>query len=219
MPNSGRTSASPDTATRALEIAERLAQTRGFNGFSYADIADELAITKASLHYHFESKADLGLALIERYTDGFKGALDAITGDATIRLRRYAKLYEDVLVRDRMCLCGMLAAEYSTLPRSMQDALRRFFDMNDEWLTRTLDRGRSAGVLGFDGTALEAARVLTAGFEGAMLLARSYSEPARFAVTAKRLLGQLSSSNAARGSRAKQSRATARPVRRVAPHR
>jgi TetR/AcrR family transcriptional regulator, transcriptional repressor for nem operon len=197
-----------DTASRALEIAQRLAQTLGFNGFSYADIADELEITKASLHYHFESKADLGLALIEQYTERFKHALDAITGDAATRLRRYAKLYEDVLVRDRMCLCGMLAAEYSTLPRSMQDALRRFFDMNDEWLTKTLDRGRAAGVLSFDGTALEAARVLTAGFEGAMLLARSYAEPTRFTTTAKRLLAQL-----------KPTRGPVRPARRVAAHR
>jgi TetR/AcrR family transcriptional repressor of nem operon len=208
-----------DTATRALEIAQRLAQTRGFNGFSYADIADELAITKASLHYHFESKADLGLALIERYSEGFRRALDAITGDAAIRLRRYAKLYEEVLVRDRMCLCGMLAAEYWTLPRSMQDALHRFFDMNDEWLTKTLERGRAAGVLRFEGTALEAARVLTAGFEGAMLLARSYSEPARFVMTARRLLAQLHGSTTSPGGRAKQPRAPARPLRRIAAHR
>src|ERR1700755_1413575 len=107
MPSLGRNSAM-DTASRALEIAQRLAQTRGSNGFSYADIADELEVTKASLHYHFESKADLGLALIERYTEGFRRALDGITGDGATRLRRYARLYEEVLVRDRMCLCGML---------------------------------------------------------------------------------------------------------------
>ena len=48
------------TASRILDVAERLAQTQGYNGFSYADIAAELGITKASLHYHFASKADLG---------------------------------------------------------------------------------------------------------------------------------------------------------------
>ena len=58
---------------RILDIAERLAQTRGFNGFSYADIAEELAVTKASLHYHFRSKADLGQALIVRYPLVFGG--------------------------------------------------------------------------------------------------------------------------------------------------
>ena len=48
----------PDTAQRILDIAERLVQTRGFNGFSYADIAGALAVTKASLHYHFPTKAE-----------------------------------------------------------------------------------------------------------------------------------------------------------------
>jgi hypothetical protein len=52
------------TAARILDVAERLAQVRGFNGFSYADIAAELGITKAALHYHFASKADLGEALM-----------------------------------------------------------------------------------------------------------------------------------------------------------
>ena len=61
----------PDTATRMLDIAERLAQTRGFNGFSYSDIAAELGIAKASLHHHFATKADLGRALMQRYSDGF----------------------------------------------------------------------------------------------------------------------------------------------------
>jgi TetR/AcrR family transcriptional repressor of nem operon len=35
-------------------------QTRGYNGFTYADIAAELGIAKASLHHHFASKALLG---------------------------------------------------------------------------------------------------------------------------------------------------------------
>ena len=193
-----------DTATRALDIAQRLAQKHGFNGFSYADIASELRITKASLHYHFESKADLGLALIERYTQTFRQALDALDGDARSQLRQYAKLYEDVLVRDRMCLCGMLAAEYSTLPAPMQNAVRRFFDMNDAWLVKTIDRGRAAGKLTFEGTALDIARTLTAGLEGAMLLARSYNEPGRFAATARRLLAQLMDAGGARATAVKR---------------
>jgi len=181
----------PSTADKALDIAEQLAQTRGFNGFSYADIAAELHITKASLHYHFASKAELGRALITRYTAAFQQALSTIQGHAAQRLRRYVQLYESVLVRDRMCLCGMLAAEYSTLPAPMQTELRRFFDLNDTWLASALDEGRTAGELNFEGSGVEAARTLTAGLEGAMLLARSYEEPDRFAVAAQRLLTQV----------------------------
>ena len=73
-----------DTATRILDSAERLVQHRGFNGFSYADVASELGITKASLHYHFAGKAELGQALVERYAARFAAALEAIDADAEL---------------------------------------------------------------------------------------------------------------------------------------
>ena len=43
MPSS-RTPTAPDTTTRILDIASRLVQSRGFNGFSYADIAEAMGI-------------------------------------------------------------------------------------------------------------------------------------------------------------------------------
>src|SRR5262249_60601726 len=79
------------TRERVLDVAERLAQTRGFNGFSYADIAAEVGITTASLHYHFPAKADLGRALVERYTDGFQSALAAIADQEAQGLERSAR--------------------------------------------------------------------------------------------------------------------------------
>jgi TetR/AcrR family transcriptional repressor of nem operon len=182
-----------ETSGRILAVAERFAQMRGFNGFSYADIAAELAITKASLHYHFATKAELGRALIVCYSERFEAALAEIerAADTQKRIYRYMQLYESVLVRDRMCLCGMFAAEYQTLPTAMQQAIRHFFDTNEAWLARNLDHGRKAGKLHFNGTAIEAARTLTAGLQGAMLLARTYAEPVRFTATAKRLLTEL----------------------------
>src|SRR3712207_4553843 len=126
-----------DTASRILDISERLVPSRGFNGFSYADVASELGITKGSLHYHFAGKAELGEALIDRYAARFADALRAIDereGDAEARLEAYAGIYADVLRDGRMCLCGMLAAEYETLPQPMRDAVLRFFDENDTWL-------------------------------------------------------------------------------------
>src|SRR3954462_3660155 len=98
----------PTTRDHVLDVAERLAQTRGFNGFSYADIAAEVGITKASLHYHFPTKADLGRALVVRYTAGFQGALAGIGESdetALTKLERYVRIYRQVLGADRMCLC------------------------------------------------------------------------------------------------------------------
>jgi TetR/AcrR family transcriptional repressor of nem operon len=183
-----------DTSRDILDIAERLVQTRGFNGFSYADVATELGITKASLHYHFPTKADLGRALIARYRERFTGALASIDADepsANGRLTRYVHLYEAVLQEERMCLCGMLAADYATLPKGMQDELRRFFTANEAWLAKVLEAGARDGSLRDGGAPLESARLVVSALEGAMLVARSYNSVARFQVTARRLLDGL----------------------------
>ena len=190
-----------DTPQRILDVAERLVQTQGFNGFSYADISAQLGITKASLHYHFATKADLGSALITRYTADFRGALDAIDesgADPAEKLDRYADLYAEVLRHDRMCLCGMLAADYTTLPAAMRAGVRAFFDLNESWLARTFEEGRKHKSLHFRGAALDSARLLLGSLEGAMLVARSYGEPERFTSAAQRLLTGLSNGGNAR---------------------
>jgi TetR/AcrR family transcriptional repressor of nem operon len=188
-----------DTATRILDIAERLAQMRGFNGFSYADIAAELGISKASLHYHFATKADLGEALIGRYAARFSEALAAIdagTPAAPAKLRDYADLYADVLRSQRMCLCGMLAAEYPTLPDAMQASVVSFFDQNEAWLQHVLEQGRRDGSLQFTGSSRDVARMIVSCLEGAMLVARPYGDVPRFQDAAASLMTGLTSPSA-----------------------
>jgi TetR/AcrR family transcriptional regulator, transcriptional repressor for nem operon len=183
-----------DTATRILDVAERLVQLRGFNGFSYADVAAELHITKASLHYHFPGKAELGRALIERYAERFSAALEAIDQqetDPVAKIHAYAAIYGDVLSKRRMCLCGMLAAGYDTLDEPMQQAVIAFFDANEEWLTRVLQEGQESGTIKLNGPAPEAAQLIVSGLEGAMLIARPYDDVERFHLAATRLLTGL----------------------------
>ena len=189
-----RQRANADTAERILDSAERLVQSRGFNGFSYADVAAELGITKASLHYHFPGKAELGEALIGRYAARFAEALediDARGGDAPAKLAAYARIYAEVLRDKRMCLCGMLAADYDTLAKPMREAVVRFFDDNEAWLTAVFAQGQAEASLHPDGSAGEAAQALVGGLEGALLIARPYGEVARFEAAATRLLTSL----------------------------
>jgi len=177
-----------------LDAAERLVQTRGFNGFSYADVAAQLEITKAALHYHFAGKAELGQALIARYAGRFVEALAAIDASATdgpTKLQAYAGLYLSVLRDDRMCLCGMLAAEYRTLPEPIRATLIRFFDDNETWLEGVLAEGLAAGTLQFAGSARQAARMLVGALEGAMLLARPYDDADRFESAATQLINSF----------------------------
>jgi TetR/AcrR family transcriptional repressor of nem operon len=183
------------TAGRILDIAERLVQTRGYNGFSYTDISSELRIRNASIHYHFPSKTDLGKRLVARYRENFMTALSALEGqttDARRRLRTYVSFWSQVLRdRDRMCLCGMMAADIATLPKAVRAEIKRFFEENEAWLVRVLGAGRKAKTLRLAGSPEVEARLLTMGLEGAMLVARSYGEPRRFEEIATRLLQGL----------------------------
>jgi TetR/AcrR family transcriptional regulator, transcriptional repressor for nem operon len=187
-----------DTAARILEVAERLVQVQGFNAFSYADISGELHIRKASLHHHFPTKAALGQALITRYHQTFVDALGRIrrdNQDARTRLAKYAQLYRDVLRKQRMCLCGVLAADFETLPRPMRERVVEFFEANEAWLTGVLEEGRRAKVLRFQGPASATAAFLVSSLEGAMLVARSYGRVSRFESVAKKLIADLATTN------------------------
>lgn len=183
------------TAGRILDVAERLVQTRGYNGFSYADISAALRIRNASVHYHFPSKTDLGRRLVARYRETFMSALAGLereTGDARRRLRTYVGLWTGVLRdRERMCLCGMMAADIATLPKSVRTEIKRFFDENEKWLVRVISAGQKARTLRLAGTPEVEARLLTMGLEGAMLVSRSYGEIRRFEEIAARLLAGL----------------------------
>lgn len=185
--------ASPTTTKdRILDVAQQLIQARGFSGFSYADIAAKVGIRKASIHHHFATKGVLGAELMARYRTGFGQALQRIEktgGDSRSKLRRYGRLFADVL-RDghRMCLCGMLAADFDALPKSVRGEVSGFFDDNEAWLARVLDAGRAEGDLSFAGAAEAQAQVILAALEGAMLVARSYRDVKLFEAVAQRVL-------------------------------
>lgn len=194
-------SARSNTAEEILDVASRLVQTRGFNGFSYADVATEIGTTPAALHYHFSTKADLGLALVRRYADGFRAALADISAsrvDGRARLDAYRDLYLDVLARRRLCLCGMLAAEIATLTEPMRAGIVGFFDDNVAWLERTIIDGTSDGSIRAVQGPTETADAIVGGFEGAMLLAWSHNDPARFRRAADQLLRLLVGTDADR---------------------
>ena len=159
-------------AERILDTAQALAQVRGYNGFSYADISAELAITKPSIHYHFPSKADLAEALVARYRQRFaavrQGVGDAASG-ARERLVGYARLYAEVFTDGgRMCLCGVFAADAASLPPGAQHAVAAFFDDQERWVAAAFaEAGLPAA------RAHGAAQAFLAALEGALLLARA----------------------------------------------
>ena len=184
----------PDTRTRILDRAQELIQTRGFNGMSYADVAAGLGLTKAALHYHFPTKADLGLAVLARYAAEFVAALDAIDArrpTAADRLGAYTRLYVDVLEGERLCLCAVLAAEQRTLEVPLRAAVEAFFAANVRWLTDVIRLGRLDGTVAGVGSAAAVAEVVLGALEGAMLVAWSRDDVDGFRRAAEQVLASL----------------------------
>lgn len=171
-----------DTKQQILDIAERLLERRGYNAFSYQDIADELGIRKASLHYHYASKADLGMALTSRHAQ----RMATLLRNADERnLNAWEKLDIFVTPFIKLIKTGVLmtptaslAADYDTLPEQLQARTAQFYSVFHDWLTHVLMDGRHLGQFYFGAEPSVKAYAILATLEGSILIARSQQNAA-----------------------------------------
>ena len=172
--------ASP-TAEKVLDAAEGLMQQRGYNGFSFDDVALLVGIKKPSIYHHFATKAELACVVAQRYTHRFRAALLAIEGRsarAPERLAGYAALFEQTFAVDqRLCVCGMLGAEAQSLPPEVSAEVQRFFEANLAWLTQVMAEGQASGLIRPQPEAGALAEALLCALEGAMVVGRGLVSP------------------------------------------
>ncbi len=165
-----------DTKKKIMDLGEKLLLVQGFNGFSYADIASSLGIKNAAIHYHFPSKCDLGLAVIERSRQRFdRWAASRRTEEMAdpAKLDGFFEIYRHYLTRsDSVCLSGALETDFTTLPEPMQEEARALVADLLAWLERFLDEGRARGSFSFPGTPRDQAIVVLAVMQGALQMSR-----------------------------------------------
>lgn len=175
-----RTELSP-SAQRIAEVAKNLVQEVGYNGFSFEHIAKEVGMRKASVHHHFASKADLGVAVVKIYTHEFEDSLQVIltkAKTAPLRLTAYADLFEATFANQHhLCVCGMLSAESNSLDTAVKQEVNQFFQLNMTWLTLVVQEGMDSGSLKKVNDAPALAQTCLSLLEGAMLVGRCVSAP------------------------------------------
>src|SRR5215217_4767760 len=137
-------SKSTTTADDILDCAQTLIMRGGYNGFSYADIAEVVGIRKASIHHHFPGKADLVRALISRYrADARQGfaQVETMTSDPHEQLRLYLDYWQKCLLDGTapICICALLAGELPVLPAEIATEVRLHFQTLAKFLTDTLE--------------------------------------------------------------------------------
>ncbi len=127
-----------ERASQIIDVAIKMIREGGYHSFSFRQIATELGIKSASIHYHFPSKEDLGVALTKHYTESFLEHLNQ-PSDRPRPVDFYIQTFQDSLEQhDSACVCGILAAEAGRLPQSILDAIADFSRRNIEWLEEAL---------------------------------------------------------------------------------
>jgi TetR/AcrR family transcriptional repressor of nem operon len=164
---------------KIIQVAEKLLKERGYHGWSYADIAEVVDIKKASIHYHFAKKEDLGLELIRYFTKNTENAVNSINQSFSPLEKFYAlaDLYGQVLKQgNAFCLCGMLTADFLTLPPLMKDELKVFFNSQKIWIRKVLEEGVQKQHWRCADSAQESALIMSC-LQGMLLISRLEPEP------------------------------------------
>lgn len=172
-----------DTFHHILDVAENLVQTRGYHAFSFRDLALEVGIKTASIHYYFPTKQSLGCELVKRHMENMVELLNAVSKSSSYkeRLICYVKAIVAATYENgkKMCLGGMLAIDVATLEEPMKIEVRKFFQLHERWLEGTLEKGRKQGDFTFTGSSLIRARAIMALLEGSLILVRLDDEEKR----------------------------------------
>lgn len=172
-------------AAEIVAYTRTLLEAGGYNSFSYADIAIQVNISKASIHHHFPSKVDLVREVVSRYRVEARAGLSLLErelDDPMGELSAYSDYWSSCIVggTSSFCIGAMLAAELPTLPPDVAVEVRGHFDDLSGWLTTTMERGLARGQLQLRGSPQVEARVFMAAVHGAMLAARGLGDPQAF---------------------------------------
>ena len=173
-----------DTKTALLNSAESAARCKGFDGFSYADLAAEVGIRKASIHYHFPSKADLSVALIARDQEIFRQVCAKIDTEKTAGGARLAALierYADALNGGQsLCLCVAFSVSRDGLSDETITHMAAFRRMMLDWLETVFAKGQADETISDVTDPKREAAATLALLEGAQLSARAGRDVALF---------------------------------------
>jgi len=185
------------TADDILACARSLIIAGGYNGFSYADIADVVGIRKPSIHHHFASKVDLVRTLVSRYREDAEAGiadLERRVSDPVEQLRAYTGFWEGCIsdASASFCVCALLASELPVLPEEVAREVRGYFRSLSAWLTSVLERGARQGSIQLTSTPRVEGEAFMATVHGAMLSARAYGDPKMFGIITTPLLDRLS---------------------------
>src|ERR1700676_1280299 len=193
------------TRERLLQAAFREVYKYGFQSAGIDTILAATNVTKGALYYHFESKEDLGYAIVEeiiaeitrdRWVLPLQRSKDKNPVDALIGI------VQAIPARPRDVRSGCplvnLAQEMSQIDEQFRKRLERIFHAWQEEIAMALRRGQSQGLVRRDLVPEETASFLIAMVEGYEILAKNAQDAKVWNMGIRNIVGWLSSLRAPR---------------------
>lgn len=169
-----------DTHDQIVDSAMKHLYKMGYNRFSFAYVAEDCGIAKASIHYHFPNKDALVLAAIDKYSARVTEALDRLRNDSTLSANeKFEALFKfafDHIVDTQYkgCLAGNLGLEISETNKAIAARVRAFLQRKTLVIAAIVEQGRAARSYATDFEASEFAQSIVLMIEGGIMLAKIY---------------------------------------------
>ncbi|WP_454766228.1 TetR/AcrR family transcriptional regulator [Cupriavidus campinensis] len=182
-----------------LEHTLVLIRRRGFNGFSYRDLAELVGVKTSSIHYYFPSKDDLVLEAVKEYSARIVERLRNIDPELPVleQARQYLEPLRATCGSDQICLAGMLSTEVLCLPEPVHQVLKDFYYINEAWLAKLLERGQKTRETPYPVPPEMLAQVIYGALQSGLIAARLFGTQERLEAAAETLLGALCNKRAA----------------------
>ncbi|MFC0344354.1 TetR/AcrR family transcriptional regulator [Epilithonimonas hispanica] len=136
-----------ETKQLIVGTANNLLIERGFNAFSYKNISEQIGIKTSSIHYHFPSKTDLGIALIKSHHEILKKTIEKNNEKTPLeKLKKLFLYYERLAIAHKVCIIGAFTSDINTLEESVRGEILTFANSVVDWANSILEEGQRQNV-------------------------------------------------------------------------
>jgi len=157
--------------------AYQMIRENGYVNLSFAQVSKDLGVTRENVHHYFSKKEDLGIACIvdgtEIFTNYFQNLLSQ-NNSALEKLEEYLKVFKTEYETTEHCLIAQLLSEYTLLPSSMQEKMRKFCDAEILGMEQILKAGIEENIFAFDEEVNEKSHQIIMLLKGAVAYTKIY---------------------------------------------
>ena len=129
-----------DTKTQIMDLAETAIIQGGYGAFSFRELAAQIGIKSASVHYHFPTKGDLAVSVMRRYKESFANELpqlEEIKATPKQLINGFIDGFKNKIVENHnMSICTMLTTDVQQLPEEVKQELAEFYQIKLDWIAK-----------------------------------------------------------------------------------